>query len=662
MPPLNWLKENPPIQGRSRQVFLLSDGEISNVDEVLNLCHSMASSTRIFSFGLGHAPSRSLIKGLARTTNGRFVFIPPGTYVDVYVGEQLQKALQPCITNVHIELNVDPTFISTVPTSSPPVFINDRLIVYAVLDNDKLTSFDHDISLGLYSEQHYLCEAKVNRIPAVSNDGMIARLAAKALILELQHSKLPSSNKNDSNESIREKIIEISLKHNILSPYTAFVGIEKRVNASNVDMVLREVPIQISADNQYLKYLETTVSQMNYQLHDRDRLCYAASSMKHDADELCHQFSHLSYSVHRDHHYVARQFADACNDHHKARQRLNVALTEYDEAQQHFNSTGMGKDEAKKDLDRIRNNYEEARKHLDDSRVRYNEARRDLGDNRMKYDRNRNDLNRVFRNYYGNQYDFRHMGMYYEQVLDNVNHALNNYDGVIDRYDEAQHYYDDVLESIDESYQNQKESSAAEGQQLSQHDKNKINSVEKLFENAHQALQYCEVENRSIENRLEEACESLQYCANEMRSSAVEYMRDRDRVASSQMRYAETLLRQEREKQSSKKSRTVVRNDNQEDLDIVRRIIAEQKFDGLWNIDVKFVEQLTGKSLTEFQQLANTDMLISAIIIVLLETRFASLVSMWYGVVQKARKRLLDMLDSDTDKFTTLLEDIQKQL
>jgi hypothetical protein len=147
-----------------------------------------------------------------------------------------------------------------------------------------------------------------------------------------------------------------------------------------------------------------------------------------------------------------------------------------------------------------------------------------------------------------------------------------------------------------------------------------------------------------------------------MSASAIQYMRDEDQVASDKINYAETLLRQERKKHSSRKSQQVVRNDNQKDLDIVRHIIAEQKFDGLWNMDVKFVEQLTGKSLTEFQQLDDTEMLMSAIIIVMLETRFASLVSMWYGVVQKARKRLLDMLDGDTDKFTTLLDDIQKQL
>ncbi|CAF1268248.1 unnamed protein product [Rotaria sordida] len=101
--PFEWLQKYPPEQSRARQIFLLTDGEISNVSEVLDLCRSMSTFARIFSFGLGDSPSRSLVKGLARTTNGHFVFIPPKSSVDVYVGEQLQKALQSCITNIQVK-------------------------------------------------------------------------------------------------------------------------------------------------------------------------------------------------------------------------------------------------------------------------------------------------------------------------------------------------------------------------------------------------------------------------------------------------------------------------------------------------------------------------------------------------------------------------------
>ena len=245
---MQWLGQSFPDQDRVRQIFLLTDGEISNVSQVLDLCRSMTPSTRIFSFGLGHSPSRYLIKSLARSTNGRFVFIPPNTSVDVHVGEQLQQALQPCITNVHVKWNVG-IDVQSAPTKLPPVYANDRLIVYGLV-NDKTIPFDHNSSVELETQPNHLqlAMARVNRIPSVSDNETIARLAAKALILELQHDK-PSSvttNKNvsslqgqsddvsiekaetvETETLIKRRIIELSLKHNILSPYTAFIGVEK---------------------------------------------------------------------------------------------------------------------------------------------------------------------------------------------------------------------------------------------------------------------------------------------------------------------------------------------------------------------------------------------------------------------------------------------------
>ncbi|CAF5128895.1 unnamed protein product, partial [Rotaria sp. Silwood1] len=145
------------------------------------------------SFDLGKSPSRSLVKGLARSTNGRFVFVPPNSNVDIYVGEQLQRALQPCITNIHVNWNLG-VDVQTAPKQSPPVYLNDRLIVYA-LTNDKTIPFDHNSFVELQIEPNHrsLGVAKVNQIPSVTDNETIARLAAKALILELQHAKLPSS-------------------------------------------------------------------------------------------------------------------------------------------------------------------------------------------------------------------------------------------------------------------------------------------------------------------------------------------------------------------------------------------------------------------------------------------------------------------------------------
>jgi hypothetical protein len=406
---------------------------------------------------LGRSPSRSLVKGLARAANGRFVFIPPESSVDVHVGEQLQKALQPCITNVQVQWHLGTVIPTSVPTKTPPVYANDRLIVYALME-DKSTHFDHNSSVELKTEQHRLGEAKVSQIPSVGNNAMIARLAAKALILELQHSKLPSSEKKSTGslqtrfkeqqqttasnnedvtmkETTKKRIIQLSLEYNILSPHTAFVGIEKRTNGSNTDMVLREVPIQISADDQHLE-VGSQLSMMNFCMPMPVFACSVDSLDIYDC-----------YSV------------------------------------------------------------------------------------------------------------------------ESVNECP---------YDQAK--YDD--DSDDD-------------------------------------------------------------CAASMESFVTKNSVMKDTAG-------------------SKKQNEDLWPTNNED--IVRHLIDKQKFDGSWDLDSKSIEQLTGKPLTVFQHLTNNQILISAIVIAVLETRFASLSSMWHGVVQKAHKRLVDLLGKDIKKLDTLLEDIRKQL
>ncbi len=98
-----------------------------------------------------------------------------------------------------------------------------------------------------------------------------------------------------------------------------------------------------------------------------------------------------------------------------------------------------------------------------------------------------------------------------------------------------------------------------------------------------------------------------------------------------------------------------------DDQNIVRYLVNEQMFDGLWNIDSKNIEQLIGKSLSHFQQSNDTQFLVSALVILVLEIRFASFSSMWHGVVQKARKPLLDLLENENKKLDKLLEDIRGQ-
>jgi len=78
-------------------------------------------------------------------------------------------------------------------------------------------------------------------------------------------------------------------------------------------------------------------------------------------------------------------------------------------------------------------------------------------------------------------------------------------------------------------------------------------------------------------------------------------------------------------------------------------------------LSTKDIENLTGKPLASFPLSNNTQILILAIVIAALETRFAAMSTMWHDVVQKVRKRLLNLLGKDAKQLESLLKNIRQQ-
>jgi hypothetical protein len=228
----------------------------------------MSSTTRIFSFGLGHSPSRSLVKGLARATNGYFVFVPPNSKVDTYVGSQFGRALQPALVNAQLEWHGLSVNRLQAPQTIPPLYVDDRVLIYELLEGDQLKT--EDVRVDLVVKGRKISSIKLPNNVAHKRD-TIRRLAAKALIQELQHQKSNTQEKayviitikefiiliilfDDRNETtLEQRITTLSLNHQILSPYTAFVGVETTgPKINNTQSKVRHVPIQISKGDEHL--------------------------------------------------------------------------------------------------------------------------------------------------------------------------------------------------------------------------------------------------------------------------------------------------------------------------------------------------------------------------------------------------------------------------
>lgn len=71
--PLSQVLQTKPKEGYPRQLFILTDGEVSNTQECINFVRQHSDTTRVFTFGIGRQASADLVKGLAKAGVRLFV-------------------------------------------------------------------------------------------------------------------------------------------------------------------------------------------------------------------------------------------------------------------------------------------------------------------------------------------------------------------------------------------------------------------------------------------------------------------------------------------------------------------------------------------------------------------------------------------------------------
>jgi len=112
---------------RQRQIFVLTDGQVSNESEVFDLVKRACSpstkegqgtAARAFCLGIGDDVSHHLVEGIARHGKGTAAFVTDGSSLRAKVLGQLKQALQPALDNVSVTWKLPP-FADAAPASNP---------------------------------------------------------------------------------------------------------------------------------------------------------------------------------------------------------------------------------------------------------------------------------------------------------------------------------------------------------------------------------------------------------------------------------------------------------------------------------------------------------------------------------------------------------------
>lgn len=246
LPPLADIYKEEPVGGFPRDVILITDGEISNEDEVMELVQRHNNSTALSAVGIGSGPNEFLIKAVARVAGGASELIAPQERIEPKVLRLFQKVMAGRISNLKIDCGND---IDQAP-DYPVAFMRQATSIFA-----KLKSGDFQgkrVAVTQHNHQGGISRKWNIDLEKVNDEVMpISKLWAREKIRDLEEDSglLEGTRQRQRSDGRKQKnITAISRQYGIISRSTSFIGIEKSTDTEKrtSDMVLRVVPTRVT--------------------------------------------------------------------------------------------------------------------------------------------------------------------------------------------------------------------------------------------------------------------------------------------------------------------------------------------------------------------------------------------------------------------------------
>ncbi len=207
-----------------RQIIFITDGAVANEFELMQLLNTAQGNFRLYTVGIGAAPNGYFMKKAAQFGRGSYVFIQNNNEVQQKMTHFMTKISQPAISNINLTLESQVLQqVEVYPKKIPDLYFGEPLQI-ALKSQFPITSVQ--LTGDTASTPWYQSLMIDNR---ESSKG-ISSLWARRKMESLLDSLVIGANK----EKVKAQVIATSLTHQIISPYTSFIAVEKRLEDSSL--------------------------------------------------------------------------------------------------------------------------------------------------------------------------------------------------------------------------------------------------------------------------------------------------------------------------------------------------------------------------------------------------------------------------------------------
>uniref|UniRef100_A0A3P9I9B7 VIT domain-containing protein n=1 Tax=Oryzias latipes TaxID=8090 RepID=A0A3P9I9B7_ORYLA len=232
--PLQHIYRQSCIHGQPTQLFVFTDGEVSNTKEILDLVKENCAAHRCFSFGIGPGASSALVNGMAKEGGGHAQFITDNDRMQLKAIQSLRLALQPSVEDISLTWDL-PAGVSA-KVLSPTIqniFQGQRSVVFAQLTGQSSKTGEGSLTVK-YSIAGHSCQnqlffsLKPAPMGSCTDSLTVHHLAALTLIRWLEMEERGCE--GEQSEGVKKKLVEVSVESGVSSAFTAFIAVDKSNN------------------------------------------------------------------------------------------------------------------------------------------------------------------------------------------------------------------------------------------------------------------------------------------------------------------------------------------------------------------------------------------------------------------------------------------------
>lgn len=217
IPPLQHVFNNTRDSSYLNQIIFITDGAISNESELFTLVAQNLNDSRLFMVGIGSAPNTYFMNKAAKFGRGTYTLIQDVTQVNKKMADLFEKITSPLMRDINVVWSQNQS-VETYPSKIPDLY-NGQPLTLIAKSSAPITQAKIQGHLFNTPWTQILNLNKTAKLQTENLDSIWARQKIAA-IMDKHHTR------NQSLQQTKLEVINLGIKHNIVTMYTSFIAIE----------------------------------------------------------------------------------------------------------------------------------------------------------------------------------------------------------------------------------------------------------------------------------------------------------------------------------------------------------------------------------------------------------------------------------------------------